>query len=253
MFITFRMSDPKSQFKQSIKDKLKKHLPGKKSALEAPKDAKSLTSEDAMGRRTWDSAGFSALAETRLKKDIEKMTKYGPDANLEKRDLPSSMRDPVQARKNKVDLDSGVGKTKAISFENGNNGKGSGGYYCSVCDVNVKDSRAYLNHLNGRRHQRNMGFNPYKIEQSTVDDVRTKFAEKKKQREEILLKGARTYEKQKEEDMEKAKLDAEWHAQYKRECKKAKKRKIKEATEALDDPLTESMMGFASFGGKKKK
>ena len=33
--------------------------------------------------------------------------------------------------------------------------------------------------------------------------------------------------------MEKAKLDAEWHAQYKRECKKAKKRKIKEATEAL--------------------
>ena len=33
--------------------------------------------------------------------------------------------------------------------------------------------------------------------------------------------------------MEKARLDAEWHAQYKRECKKAKKRKIKEATEAL--------------------
>ena len=53
------------------------------------------------------------------------MTKYGPDANLEKRDLPSSMRDPVQARKDKVDLESGIGKTKAISFENGNNGKGT--------------------------------------------------------------------------------------------------------------------------------
>ena len=59
-------------------------------------------------------------------RDIEKMTKYGPDANLEKRDLPSSMRDPVQARKEKVDLESGIGKTKAISFENGNNGKGFG-------------------------------------------------------------------------------------------------------------------------------
>ena len=62
------MSDPKSAFKQSIADKLKKHLPGKKSALDAPKDPKSMTSEDAHGRRTWDNAGFAALAETRLKK-----------------------------------------------------------------------------------------------------------------------------------------------------------------------------------------
>ena len=33
-----------------------------------------------------------------------------------------------------------------------------------------------------------MGFNPYKIEESSVDDVRAKFAEKKKAREELLLK-----------------------------------------------------------------
>jgi len=48
-------------------------------------------------------------------------------------------------------------------------------------------------------------------------------------------------------------LDEEWHKEYKKECKKAKKRKIKEAHHQLDDPLTESMMGFASFGSKKKK
>ena len=46
--------------------------------------------------------------------DMEKATKYGPDANLEKRDLPSSMRDPVQARKKKLDMESGVGKTVPI-------------------------------------------------------------------------------------------------------------------------------------------
>ena len=50
-------------------------------------------------------------------RDIEKATKYGPDANLEKRDLPSSMRDPVQARTKKVDLESGVGKTKGMEFD----------------------------------------------------------------------------------------------------------------------------------------
>ena len=49
-------------------------------------------------------------------RDIEKATKYGPDANLEKRDLPSSMRDPVQARSKKVDLESGVGKTKGMGL-----------------------------------------------------------------------------------------------------------------------------------------
>merc|ERR1719153_1183084 len=138
---------------------------------------------------------FSKMAEERLKRDIEKATKYGPDANLEKRDLPSSMRDPVQARSKKVDLDSGVGKTKAIHYENGNNGKGSGGYYCSVCDVNVKDSRAYLNHLNGRRHQRNMGFNPYKLPESSVVGVKQRFDEKLKAKKELEENGARTFEK----------------------------------------------------------
>merc|ERR1712141_308599 len=166
------------------------------------------------------------MAESRLKKDIEKITKYGPDANLEKRDLPSSMRDPVQARDYKVDLDSGIGKTKAISYENGNNGKDSGGYYCSVCDVNVKDSRAYLNHLNGRRHQRNMGFNPYKIEASSVDDVRNKFKDLKQKRDELKKNGLQSFEEYWKEEKDKKKLDEEWHKQYKKDCKKAKKRKI---------------------------
>ena len=54
---------------------------------------------------------FFELFVMNIFRDIEKVTKYGPDANLEKRDLPSSMRDPVQARVKRVDLDSGVGKT----------------------------------------------------------------------------------------------------------------------------------------------
>jgi len=244
------MSDAKKNFAAKIKDRINKDMSGKKSALEAPKTG---VSEDDRGRRTWDRKEFSVMAENRLKKDIEKATKYGPDANLEKRDLPSSMRDPVQARTKKVDLESGVGKTKAISFENGNNGKGSGGYYCSVCDVNVKDSRAYLNHLNGRRHQRNMGFNPYKLQESSLDDVKNKFKELKQKRDELKEKGLKTFEEHWDEQLEKKKLDEEWHKEYKKECKKAKKRKIKEAHHQLDDPLTESMMGFASFGSKKKK
>jgi len=235
----------KTSFAQKIKEKMKKDMPGKASALNA-------ISEDDRGRKVWDRGEYSKMAEDRLKKDIEKATKYGPDANLEKRDLPSSMRDPVQARVKRVDLDSGVGKTKAIHYENGNNGKGSGGYYCSVCDVNVKDSRAYLNHLNGRRHQRNMGFNPYKLPESSVVGVQQRFQEKIKAKKELERDGPQTFEKHWAERQEKLKADEEWHKQYKRECKKAKKRKIAAATESLEDPLSGAVMGFASFGSKKK-
>lgn len=121
-----------------------------------------------------------------------------------------------------------------------------------MCDVNVKDSRAYLNHLNGRRHQRNMGFNPYKLPESSVVGVQEKFKEKKKKLQEIQEDGANTFEKVWAERQEKQKTDEEWHKQYKKECKKAKKRKIAGIHESLEDPLSGSIMGFASFGSKKK-
>ena len=43
----------------------------------------------------------------------------------------------------------------------------------------------------------------------------------------------KTFEEHWDEQLEKKKLDEEWHKQYKKECKKAKKRKIKEANEQL--------------------
>jgi len=239
-----------STFAEDIKAKIRKNMSGNKNALKAPE--KELTTEDDRGRRLWDRGEYQKIAQNRLKVDMEKATKYGPDANLEKRDLPSSMRDPVQARKKKLDMESGVGKTKAISFENGNNGKGSGGYYCSVCDVNVKDSRAYLNHMNGRRHQRNMGFNPYKLPESSVVGVRQVFQDRIKKLEELKKTGPMTFEKQQAERKAQAEVDEEWHKKYKKECKKAKKRKATAACESLEDPLSASVMGFASFGAKKK-
>lgn len=77
-------------------------------------------------------------------------------------------------------------------------------------------------------------------------------ADRLKAKKELEENGPRTFEKVWSEKQANMKADEEWHKKYKKECKKAKKRKIAAATEELEDPLSGAIMGFASFGAKKK-
>ena len=60
------------------------------------------------------------------------------------------------------------------------------GWHCKVCDCYLKDSLAYLDHINGRKHQRNLGYS-MRVERSTKDQVDSRLealvkkANKKKQ------------------------------------------------------------------------
>lgn len=44
------------------------------------------------------------------------------------------------------------------------------GYYCSVCDCILRDSQSYLDHINGKWHNRALGMT-MRVEKSTVDQV----------------------------------------------------------------------------------
>merc|ERR1711920_729807 len=54
-----------------------------------------------------------------------------------------------------------------------------GGYWCSVCECLLKDSSTYLEHVNGRRHNRNLGMN-MKVEKIGVDRIKEKLRSMRK-------------------------------------------------------------------------
>ncbi|KAK2093618.1 zinc finger, matrin-type 2 [Saguinus oedipus] len=108
-------------------------------------------------RRKWDKDEYEKLAEKRLKEDREK--KVGKPVQPVKREL-------LRHRDYKTTPQSEMG-----------------GCYCNVCDCVVKDSINFLDHINGKKHQRNLGISML-VERSTLDRVKKRFEVNKKKMEE---------------------------------------------------------------------
>lgn len=155
--------------------------------------------------------------------------------------LEPVVRENLKTRDFQVDFDAKLGKSVVI---NKNTPGSSQGYYCSICDCVIKDSINFLDHINGKKHQRNLGMN-MKVERSTVDQVKERFK----------LNKIKMETKQKDYELEtrikEVKEEEERYKEHRKEQRKDRKRKIEETEDDGNDELR-AIMGFSGFSSKNK-
>eukprot|EP01119_Soliformovum_irregulare_P001186 TRINITY_DN1089_c0_g1_i1.p1 TRINITY_DN1089_c0_g1~~TRINITY_DN1089_c0_g1_i1.p1 ORF type:complete len:196 (+),score=72.88 TRINITY_DN1089_c0_g1_i1:55-642(+) len=187
---------------------------------------------DQSNRRTWDKAAFEQKARERAAREAGDFVDHNPPP---KAATLKEMK-PVQAREEDLNLTEHVNKTESVQ---GGSADRSGGFYCETCDCLMKDSLAYLDHINGKKHQRALGTS-LRPERAGVDAVRARLASNFEAAKMKRLQEAE--EKRKQEEKEARKKE-----------KKDKKAQEKLALMPAADDDAMAAMGFGGFGTTKKK
>eukprot|EP00039_Didymoeca_costata_P032311 m.37316 g.37316 ORF g.37316 m.37316 type:complete len:120 (+) comp9296_c0_seq2:160-519(+) len=90
---------------------------------------------DALGRRIFDKEAIAKKMQQR-KAQGDGLVSTVP---IRKEDL--------KRREDEVDLDSNLGKSRLVANQHDK----ASGFYCKVCDVILRDSMNYLDHINGKK------------------------------------------------------------------------------------------------------
>ncbi|EME26938.1 U4/U6.U5 tri-snRNP component SNU23 [Galdieria sulphuraria] len=122
------------------------------------------------GRRTWDKAFFEVKAKEQKEQDEKNERERAKKAKQPEQDDPfAPTRSWLERRDYQLDFEKRVGKATVVSSLRDKNS----GFYCEICKVLQKDSNAYLNHLNSRIHQKNLGMS-LRVERVDVDSVKSR-------------------------------------------------------------------------------
>jgi U4/U6.U5 tri-snRNP component SNU23 len=120
---------------------------------------------DNIGRRKWN------LEDYKTGEDDEEDSIYNATGPSKEKNNVVVVREALQQRNYTVDLTSKVGKFEVVMAGAATSARG--GYYCDACECLLKDSKTYLDHINGKKHQRKLGMS-MRVEKSTLADVKKK-------------------------------------------------------------------------------
>jgi len=157
---------------------------------------------------------------------------------------PPVQRKPLKHRDYEVDLDSRLGKTQVVTPIAPLSQQA--GYFCSVCECVVKDSANFLDHINGKKHQRALGMS-MRAERASLEQVQERFERLKKRKDTEPFT-----ERDLDERILKQQQEEEERKRQRRERKKEKKKEKAAEEEPEVDPDVAAMMGFGGFGSSKK-
>lgn len=117
------------------------------------------------------------------KKDLDEALEIKKRKRLERDPLHQGLivqRANLKPRDFQIDLAAKLHKSQVVSVTMPLSQQA--GYYCSVCDCVLRDSMSYLDHLNGKWHNRALGMS-MRVEKSTAEQVRSRLEEAKRKKE----------------------------------------------------------------------
>ncbi|CAD6889986.1 unnamed protein product [Tilletia controversa] len=227
----------------------------------ASQDKKTAASGSGVGavRRTWDHEEYAAKARDRDRKERELMQQNDErkrkglkPLNRWRQDLP---KPTAELQQREAPLELGKNLNKTLMVENPTKGgQKQPGFYCELCRRTYKDTMAYLDHINGRSHLRQLG-QTTQVARSTASQVRARIERLRAERDD-LSHGAANYDfearlAQIAEEQERAK--AEKRERRKREREEVERKKREELNEGGLDEGAMGLLGFGSFGSGKKR
>lgn len=162
-------------------------------------------------RKTYDRDEYARRAKERETKEREE-GKARYEAKLQGKTYHAPASDKaelgqVEARTHRIDVASRIGRTELVSGNAGGGKRGkTGGFYCEICDITLKNSIELAEHYNHPGHLRRAGLE-LSVKRATLEDVRERLRylsrkRKEESRVEVLDLDTRLDERRAQEEKE---------------------------------------------------